>query len=242
MERVMEKGFLLYEGKTKQVYETQDPNLLILHYKDDAAAFKDGKRGAFVGKGAINNRMSSGLMLLLEREGIPTHYVKELNERETLVKRVGIIPLEVMIRNLAAGSFSKRYGLPEGLVFESPILEFAYKNKELGDPLLNTSHAVALKLASSGEISVIRDLAFEINQVLRKFWLDRGITLVDLTLEFGRLPDGGVVLADEISPNICRLWDAQTNMKLDKDRSRRDLGDEEEAYQEVMKRLKEYPY
>ena len=233
----MEKQNLLYEGKAKKVYDTQDPGLLIVSYKDDATAFNGQKKGTIQGKGAINNQMSNLLMAALERQGVPTHLVRELNARETLVKRVSIVPLEVIVRNLSAGSFSKRYGVEEGIPFDQPVLEFSYKNDELGDPLLNDDHAIALKLATREELALIRTYALKINRLLQKIWADRGIILVDFKVEFGRLADGTIVLADEISPDTCRLWDAQTREKLDKDRFRRDLGGVEEAYRQVMERL-----
>lgn len=233
----MEKQNLLYEGKAKKVYGTQDPGLLIVSYKDDATAFNGQKKGTIQGKGAINNQMSNLLMAALERQGVPTHLVRELNARETLVKRVSIVPLEVIVRNLSAGSFSKRYGVEEGIPFDQPVLEFSYKNDELGDPLLNDDHAIALKLATREELALIRAYALKINRLLQKIWADRGIILVDFKVEFGRLADGTIVLADEISPDTCRLWDAQTREKLDKDRFRRDLGGVEEAYRQVMERL-----
>lgn len=233
----MEKENLLYEGKAKKVYDTQDPRLLIVSYKDDATAFNGQKKGTIQGKGAINNQMSNLLMAALERQGVPTHLVRELNARETLVKRASIVPLEVIVRNLAAGSFSARYGVEEGRAFDEPVLEFSYKNDELGDPLLNDDHALALKLATREELALIRAYALKINQLLQKIWADRGVILVDFKVEFGRLADGTIVLADEISPDTCRLWDAQTREKLDKDRFRRDLGGVEEAYRQVMERL-----
>ena len=235
----MQKKELIYEGKAKKVYATDDPELLIVDYKDDATAFNGLKKGTIRGKGIINNRMSNRLMQRLERAGIPTHFVKELSERETLVKRVRIVPLEVIVRNIAAGSFSKRYGVPEGTVFDAPTIEFSYKNDALGDPLTNTSHAVAMHLAREDEIETIKRSALRVNEVLRTFWADCGVTLVDFKLEFGRLPDGTIILADEISPDTCRLWDAATGEKLDKDRFRRDLGGVEEAYREIMRRLEE---
>ena len=233
----MEKQELLYEGKAKQVYATQDPGLLIVAYKDDATAFDGRKRGTIQGKGAINNRMTNLLMARLEREGIPTHLVEELSGRETLVKKVSIIPVEVIVRNIAAGSFSKRYGVEEGLVFDAPTLEFSYKNDALGDPLLNDDHAVALGLASREELALIRRYALAVDRLLEDIWRTCGITLVDFKLEFGRLEDGTILLADEISPDTCRLWDAETQEKLDKDRFRRDLGGVEAAYIQVMERL-----
>ena len=230
----------LYEGKAKKVYATENPELLIVSYKDDATAFNGLKKGTIPGKGVINNRMSNLLMQRLEKAGIPTHFVRQLSDRETLVKRVSIVPLEVIIRNIAAGSFSKRYGVDEGFVFETPTIEFSYKNDELGDPLLNEYHAIAMKLATREEIDTIKRYAFGVNEQLKAFWAECGVTLVDFKLEFGRLPDGSIVLADEISPDTCRLWDSKTYEKLDKDRFRRDLGGVENAYAEVMKRLTEH--
>ena len=236
----MTKRAQLYEGKAKKVYTTESPELLIVSYKDDATAFNGLKRGTISGKGVINNRMSNLLMQWLEKVGIPTHFVRQLSDRETLVKRVSIVPLEVIIRNIAAGSFSKRYGVDEGFVFETPTIEFSYKNDELGDPLLNEYHATAMKLATREEIDTIKRYAFGVNEQLKAFWAECGVTLVDFKLEFGRLPDGSIVLADEISPDTCRLWDSITHEKLDKDRFRRDLGGVENAYAEVMKRLTEH--
>lgn len=230
----------LYEGKAKKVYATENPELLIVSYKDDATAFNGLKKGTIPGKGVINNRMSNLLMQRLEKAGIPTHFVRQLSDRETLVKRVSIVPLEVIIRNIAAGSFSKRYGVDEGFVFETPTIEFSYKNDELGDPLLNEYHAAAMKLATREEIDTIKRYTFGVNEQLKAFWAECGVTLVDFKLEFGRLPDGSIVLADEISPDTCRLWDSITHEKLDKDRFRRDLGGVENAYAEVMKRLTEH--
>lgn len=236
----MEKRNQLYEGKAKKVFETDDPEMLIVSYKDDATAFNGLKKGTIVGKGVINNRMSNMLMQRLEAQGVPTHFTEELNDRETLVKKVTILPLEVIIRNIAAGSFSKNYGVPEGKVFKAPTIEFSYKNDELGDPLCNSYHAVALGLCSEEEIETVKSYAFKINELLKDFWSECGITLVDFKIEFGRLSDGTVVLADEISPDTCRLWDSKTGEKLDKDRFRRDLGGVEDAYTEVMKRLCEH--
>ena len=236
----MEKLEQLYEGKAKRVFATNDPELLIVEYKDDATAFNGLKKGTISGKGVINNQMSNRLMQKLEKAGIPTHFVRELSERETLVKKVAIVPLEVIVRNIAAGSFSKRYGMEEGVVFEQPTIEFSYKNDALGDPLLNTLHARALGLATDTEIEQIKCYAFRINEILKAFWAECGVTLVDFKLEFGRLPDGTIVLADEISPVTCRLWDTKTHEKLDKDRFRRELGGVEDAYAEIMKRLVEH--
>ena len=233
----MEKKEQLYEGKAKKVFKTDDPELLIVSYKDDATAFNGLKRGTIAGKGVINNQMSNRLMKLLEKEGVPTHYVEELSERDTLVKRVSIVPLEVIVRNISAGSFAKRYGVEEGIVFKRPTVEYSYKNDALGDPLLNRYHALALGLATADELDLIEKYAFRVNEVLSAFWLSCGVTLVDFKLEFGRLSDGTIVLADEISPDTCRLWDSVTKEKLDKDRFRRDLGGVEDAYREIMGRL-----
>jgi len=233
----MERKQQIYEGKAKKVYATDDPALLIVSYKDDATAFNGLKKGTIVGKGVINNRMSNALMRMLEQRSVPTHYVEEIGERDTVVKKVTIVPLEVIVRNISAGSFAKRYGVEEGIVFDSPTVEFSYKNDALGDPLINAYHAVALKLATREEIETIKTYAFRINEILKAFWLSCGVTLVDFKLEFGRLPDGTVVLADEISPDTCRLWDTATGKKLDKDRFRRDLGGVEDAYREIMGRL-----
>jgi len=232
-----EKKEQLYEGKAKKVYATQDPNVVIVSYKDDATAFNGLKKGTITGKGAINNRMTNNLMRRLEANGVPTHLVEELSDRETAVKKVSIVPLEVIIRNLSAGSFAKRYGVEEGIVFDAPTIEFSYKNDDLGDPLINTYHALALKLATAEEIALIKNYAFTVNELLKGFMKEIGIDLVDFKLEFGRTADGQIVLADEISPDTCRLWDEKTHEKLDKDRFRRDLGGAEEAYEEVMRRL-----
>ncbi len=234
----MEKREMIYEGKAKKVYTTDDENLVIVSYKDDATAFNGLKKGTISGKGVINNQMSNFLMQMLEKNGVPTHFVQELSERDTLVKRVQIVPLEVIIRNISAGSFSKRYGVAEGIVFDQPTIEFSYKNDELGDPLINEYHALALKLATKEEIETIKTYAFRVDEVLKAYFKGLGIDLVDFKLEFGRLPDGAIVLADEISPDTCRFWDSTTHEKLDKDRFRRDLGGVEEAYQEVMRRLR----
>lgn len=234
---IMQKLAQVYEGKAKKVFQTDDPELYIVDYKDDATAFNGLKKGTIAGKGVINNQMTNRLMMKMECAGIPTHFVKELSQRETLVKKVSIVPLEVIIRNISAGSFAKRYGVEEGIVFEEPTIEFSYKNDELGDPLLNTRHALALKLATRDEIETIEKYAFGVNDVLKAFWAECGVTLVDFKLEFGRLCDGTIVLADEISPDTCRLWDSKTHEKLDKDRFRRDLGGVEDAYAEIMKRL-----
>ena len=236
----MEQKEQLYEGKAKKVFATDDPELLIVAYKDDATAFNGLKKGTIAGKGVINNKMSNRLMAMLEKNGIPTHYVKELSDRETLVKKVSIVPLEVIVRNISAGSFAKHYGVEEGIVFAQPTVEYSYKNDALGDPLLNTSHALALNLATAEEFESFRTYALRIVELLKAFWKTCGVTLVDFKLEFGRLSDGTIVLADEISPDTCRLWDAETGEKLDKDRFRRDLGGVEEAYAEIMHRLEEH--
>ena len=233
----MEKTTQLYEGKAKKVYATSDENLVIVSYKDDATAIDGLKKGTIVGKGAVNNRVSNYLMQLLEKEGVPTHFVEELNDRETVVKKVEIVPLEVIIRNISAGSFAKKYGVEEGIVFEKPTIEFSYKNDDLHDPLINAYHALALKLATEEEIETIKKMAFKVNEVLKAYFKGLNIKLVDFKLEFGRLADGTIVLADEISPDTCRFWDADTNEKLDKDRFRRDMGGVEDAYNEVYKRI-----
>ncbi len=235
----MEKLQQLYEGKAKKVFATNDPEKLIVSYKDDATAFNGLKKGTIQGKGVINNQMSNRLMAYLEKQGVPTHFLEEINERETIVKKVSIVPLEVIVRNISAGSFAKHYGVEEGIVFDQPTIEFSYKNDELGDPLLNRYHALALKLATAEEIDTIERYAFKVNEVLKAFWLSAGVTLVDFKLEFGRLSDGTIVLADEISPDTSRLWDVKTQEKLDKDRFRRDMGGVEEAYAEIMKRMEE---
>ncbi len=233
----MKKTVQLYEGKAKKVYATDDPEVVIVSYKDDATALDGLKKGTIVGKGVVNNRMTNYLMQLLEKNGVPTHFVEELSERETAVKKVSIVPLEVIIRNVSAGHFAQRYGVEEGIVFDSPTIEFSYKNDELHDPLLNAYHALALKLATQEEIDTIKSMAFRVNTVLSEYFRSLGVHLVDFKLEFGRLPDGTIVLADEISPDTCRFWDLQTNEKLDKDRFRRDMGGVEDAYREMMHRV-----
>lgn len=232
----MEKKELLYEGKAKKVFTTEDPDVLIVDYKDDATAFNGLKKGTIVGKGVINNRMTNRVFQLLEKEGVPTHFVEELSDRETAVKKVEIVPLEVIIRNVAAGSFSKRLGVPEGTKFSAPTIEFSYKNDDLGDPLINDYFAIALDLATREEIDTITKYAFKVNDVLKKYFMEANIELIDFKIEFGRY-HGQIILADETSPDTCRLWDATTHEKLDKDRFRRDLGNVEEAYNEVFKRL-----
>ena len=233
----MKKLEQIYEGKAKKVFATDDPDVVIVDYKDDATAFNGIKKGSIAGKGVINHRMGNHMIRKLEAEGIPTHLIEELSERETAVKKVSIVPLEVIVRNISAGSFAKRFGVEEGIVFDDPTIEFSYKNDDLGDPLMNAYHAVALKVATWEEIDLIKNYAFRINTLLKGFLKSVGIDLVDFKLEFGKTSDGKIVLADEISPDTCRLWDEVTHEKLDKDRFRRDMGGVEDAYQEVMRRL-----
>jgi len=227
----------MYEGKAKKVFATNDPNLVIVDYKDDATAFNGEKKGTIAGKGVINNRMTNYMFGLLEKAGVPTHLVKEINDRETIVKKVEIIPLEVIVRNVAAGSFSKKLGIAEGTPLKTPTLEFSYKNDDLGDPFINDYYALGLGLATKEEIDVITKYAFMVNDFMVDFFKKLNIDLIDFKIEFGRTPDGQVILADEISPDTCRFWDSTTHEKLDKDRFRRDMGNVEEAYQEIMKRL-----
>lgn len=233
----MKKLEQVYEGKAKKVFRTEDPELFIVDYKDDATAFNGLKKGTIKGKGVINNRVTNYLMKMLETKGIPTHFVEEISERETIVKKVTIVPLEVIVRNIAAGSMSKRLGIPEGKELACPVLEFSYKNDELGDPMINDYHALAIKLATKEEIEIIKELTFKINDILIEFFKGIGIDLVDFKLEFGRTTDGKIILADEISPDTCRFWDSETHEKLDKDRFRRDLGNVEGAYNEILHRL-----
>ena len=233
----MKKLEQLYEGKAKKVFKTDNADQLIVDYKDDATAFNGEKKGTIVGKGAINNRMTNHILRLLEKEGVPTHLVEELSDRETAVKAVKIVPLEVIVRNVAAGSFSKKLGIEEGRKLLCPTLEFSYKDDELGDPFINKYYALALGLATEEELDTIARYAFKVNEVMIKYFDSIGIELIDFKIEFGRLPDGTVILADEISPDTCRLWDKETREKLDKDRFRRDLGNVEDAYAEVFKRL-----
>ena len=233
----IEKTTQLYEGKAKKVYNTTDENCYIVSYKDDATAFNGLKKGTIEGKGSINNRVSNYLMSLLEKEGIPTHVVEQLNDRETVVKKVKIVPLEVIVRNIAAGSLPKRLGLPEGTKLASPVLEFCYKDDALGDPMVNEYHIYAMNIATPEELKVIADYSFRVNDFLIKFLSKCNIDLVDFKIEFGRTPDGKIILADEISPDTCRFWDSTTHEKLDKDRFRRDLGGVEDAYHEILKRL-----
>lgn len=234
----MEKQAMLYEGKAKKVYATEDPKRYVVEYKDDATAFNGEKKGTIIGKGAVNNRMSAHLFKMLEAGGVPTHFEELLNDREMVVKAVTILPLEVIIRNVAAGSMSKRLGIEEGTVLPISTLEFSYKNDAYGDPLINDDHAVAMGLATREQLAQVREYAFKINDLLRAYFLEKNIKLIDFKLEFG-LFDGQVILADEISPDTCRLWDLTTDKKLDKDRFRRDMGGVEEVYQEVLHRLGE---
>ncbi|MBP7186011.1 MAG: phosphoribosylaminoimidazolesuccinocarboxamide synthase [Ruminococcus sp.] len=233
----MEKKEQLYEGKAKKVYATNDPDLVIVDYKDDATAFNGEKKGTIAGKGVINNRMTNFMFKMLEKEGVPTHLVEEISDRETIVKKVSIVPLEVIIRNVAAGSFSKRMGVEEGKQLLCPILEYSYKNDDLGDPFINDYYALALGIATKEELDTIAKYAFKVNEFMVKFFKGLNIDLIDFKIEFGKTSDGTIILADEISPDTCRFWDSTTHEKLDKDRFRRDMGGVEEAYQEIMKRL-----
>ena len=233
----IEKKEQLYEGKAKKVYATNDPDLVIVDYKDDATAFNGEKKGTITGKGVINNKMTNFMFKMLEKEGVPTHLVEEISDRETIVKKVSIVPLEVIIRNVAAGSFSKRMGVEEGKQLLCPILEFSYKNDDLGDPFINDYYALALGIATKEDIDTIAKYAFKVNEFMVKFFKGLNIDLIDFKIEFGKTADGTIILADEISPDTCRFWDSTTHEKLDKDRFRRDMGGVEEAYQEIMKRL-----
>ncbi len=232
----MEKKEQLYEGKAKKVFATEDPDVVIVSYKDDATAFNGVKKGTIQGKGVINNRMTNLVFRKFEAAGIPTHFIQELNDRETAVKKVEIVPLEVIVRNVAAGSFSKRMGVEEGTALLCPILEFSYKNDDLGDPFINDDYALALGLATREELDTIRSTTLRVNEIMKEYFLGAGLKLIDFKIEYGRY-HGQILLADEVSPDTCRLWDAETNEKLDKDRFRRDLGNVEEAYQEVFHRL-----
>ena len=230
------KGEQLYEGKAKKVFATSDPDVVLVRYKDDATAFNGLKKGTIAGKGVVNNRMSNHMFRMLEKAGVPTHYIEELGDRETLVKKVEIVPLEVIIRNIAAGSMSKRLGIAEGTELKCPVIEFSYKNDELGDPMINDYHAMGMGLATREEINKITELAFKVNEFMIDYFRKLNIDLVDFKLEFGKF-HGEIILADEISPDTCRFWDSTTKEKLDKDRFRRDMGGVEEAYAEMMKRL-----
>ncbi len=236
MENIVKKE-QLYEGKAKKVYATNDPEIVIVDYKDDATAFNGEKKGTISGKGVINNRMTNYMFGLLEKAGVPTHLVKEISDRETIVKKVEIVPLEVIVRNVAAGSFSKKLGIAEGTPLKRPTLEFSYKNDDLGDPFINDYYALGLGLATEEEIATITKYAFMVNDFMVDFFKKLNIDLIDFKIEFGRTADGTIILADEISPDTCRFWDSETHEKLDKDRFRRDMGNVEEAYQEIMKRL-----
>ena len=233
----IEKKEQLYEGKAKKVYATNDPDLVIVDYKDDATAFNGEKKGTIAGKGVINNKMTNFMFKMLEKEGVPTHLVEEISDRETIVKKVSIVPPEVIIRNVAAGSFSKRMGVEEGKQLLCPILEYSYKNDDLGDPFINDYYALALGIATKEELETIAKYAFKVNEFMVKFFKGLNIDLIDFKIEFGKTSDGTIILADEISPDTCRFWDSTTHEKLDKDRFRRDMGGVEEAYQEIMKRL-----
>ena len=233
----IEKKEQLYEGKAKKVYATNDPDLVIVDYKDDATAFNGEKKGTIAGKGVINNKMTNFMFKMLEKEGVPTHLVEEISDRETIVKKVSIVPLEVIIRNVAAGSFSKRMGVEEGKQLLCPILEYSYKNDDLGDPFINDYYALALGIATKEDLDTISKYAFKVNEFMVKFFKGLNIDLIDFKIEFGKTSDGTIILADEISPDTCRFWDSTTHEKLDKDRFRRDMGGVEDAYQEIMKRL-----
>ena len=233
----MQKSEQLYEGKAKKVFKTDDPKCLRVDYKDDATAFNGEKKGQIVGKGVVNNTMTNIIFQILEQKGVPTHFVEQISDRETIVKAVKILPLEVIMRNVSAGSFAKRYGVEEGIVFDKPTFELSYKNDDLGDPLMCESHALALKLVTEDQLETVKKYAAIVNDTLRDFFLDKGLKLIDFKIEFG-LYDGEVILADEISPDTCRLWDVKTNEKMDKDRFRRDLGNIEETYAEVLRRVK----
>ena len=232
----MEKKELIYEGKAKKVYAMDDPDYCMVEYKDDATAFNGLKKGTIRGKGVVNNKMSNFMFKLLAEKGIETHFVKEISDRETIVKKVSIVPLEVIIRNKAAGSLAKKLGLEEGMELKCPILEFSYKNDELGDPMINNSQAIACGIATQEEIDVISDMAYKVNDYMKEFFAGVGVELIDFKLEFGKFHDK-IILADEISPDTCRFWDIKTHEKLDKDRFRRDLGKVREAYEEILARL-----
>jgi phosphoribosylaminoimidazole-succinocarboxamide synthase len=234
----VQKKEMIYEGKAKRVYDTDDKDLVIVSYKDDATAFNGVKRGTIVGKGVINNRMSNMIFKMLETKGIPTHLVEEINERDTIVKKVKIVPVEVIVRNIAAGSISKRLGLPEGTPLATTVLEYSYKNDDLGDPMINDYHIAAMNLATKEEMAQIAEYSFKVNEIMIEFFLKLGIRLIDFKLEYGRF-NGEIILADEMSPDTCRFWDVDTNEKLDKDRFRRNLGNVEDAYEEVFRRLTE---
>ena len=233
----MKKLQQIYEGKAKKVFATDDPDVVLVDYKDDATAFNGLKKGTITGKGVINNRVTNFLMQMLEKNGIPTHYIEEISDRETLVKKVDIVPLEVIVRNIAAGSLSKRLGVPEGTKLKKTVIEYCYKNDDLGDPMVNEYHIAAMGWATEEEVKLIAGYSLKINKLLSNFLKQSNIELIDFKLEFGKTSDGTIVLADEISPDTCRFWDSKTHEKLDKDRFRRDLGGVEDAYQEILKRL-----
>ena len=233
----MKKLQQIYEGKAKKVFATDDPDVVLVDYKDDATAFNGLKKGTITGKGVINNRVTNFLMQMLEKNGIPTHYIEEISDRETLVKKVDIVPLEVIVRNIAAGSLSKRLGVPEGTKLKKTVIEYCYKNDDLGDPMVNEYHIAAMGWATEEEVKLIAGYSLKINKLLSSFLKQSNIELIDFKLEFGKTSDGTIVLADEISPDTCRFWDSKTHVKLDKDRFRRDLGGVEDAYQEILKRL-----
>ncbi len=233
----MKKTTLLYEGKAKKVWDTDEKDVVLVDYKDDATAFNGLKKGTIIGKGVVNNKMSNFMFKMLEKEGIPTHYIEQVSDRETFVKKVKIVPLEVIIRNLAAGSMSKRLGIPEGTKLLCPVLEYSYKNDDLGDPMINSSHALAMGLCTEEELKTIADYAKKVNAIMVEYFKKLNVDLVDFKIEFGKTSDGKIILADEISPDTCRFWDSTTKEKLDKDRFRRDMGGVEEAYAEMMRRL-----
>lgn len=233
----MKKLEMLYEGKAKKVYKTDDENLYIVEYKDDATAFNGLKKGTIAGKGVVNNRMSNHMFGLLNKAGINTHFVEEINDRETIVKKVDIVPIEVIIRNVAAGSFSKRLGIEEGTKLACTVLEYCFKNDDLGDPMVNDYHILATEIATKEDLDKISSMAFAVNDFMKDYFKGIGIELIDFKIEFGRTPDGEIILADEISPDTCRFWDSETMEKLDKDRFRRDLGGVEEAYEEIFRRI-----
>lgn len=233
----MEKKAQLYEGKAKKVFATENDDVVIVSYKDDATAFNGLKKGTILGKGAINNRVTNYLMKMLEEKGVPTHFVEEINDRETIVKKVSIVPLEVIVRNIAAGSLAKRLGLEEGTKMKRTVLEYCYKDDELGDPMVNEYHILAMEYCTKEELDLIASYSLKVNEILGEYLKECGIELIDFKLEFGKTNDGTIVLADEISPDTCRFWDSKTGEKLDKDRFRRDLGGVEDAYQEILRRL-----
>ena len=228
---------MMYEGKAKQVFATDDPTLAVIHYKDDATAFNGLKKGTIVGKGVVNNLVSNHLFKMLEANGVKTHLVEQLNERDSVVRRVSIVPIEVIVRNIAAGSLSKRLGLPEGTKLKTTVLEYCYKNDDLGDPMVNNYHILAAGFATQEEIDKISSMALKVNELMLEFFKSIGVDLIDFKIEFGKTSDGEIILADEISPDTCRFWDSKTGEKLDKDRFRRDLGHVEDAYQEILRRL-----